>query len=236
MRAQLARASLAALAILGVLPVDAGASPRSADLDYIVAEASLTRSLGEASVNVSRVDDQLCINPSVDFYVCLPRWSALSPTDVGSTVWIDAETPPGTNLSGLDGVTSFDDFVGYITNGEPDWIVAGLDTGGASGGGGESEADFFGVDAGPSGVDLAGYVIDRIGFRVDALSIDSPRSDPNHDGIWTDVSLSGTYLFEGRIAHPGACARGGWESLHAPGGARFQSLVACIRSTAGHGS
>jgi hypothetical protein len=203
--------------------------------DYVVAEAPSIQMGGGANVIASQVLHQLCVQRppfSDEFFVCLPSWSGISVADKGSTLWVDATSPTDSNDSEFHGLTSFEGFVDYITNGEPDWLVSGLSIGGGSGGAGEAEATLFAGAAGPSGVDLAGYAIDRIGFRVDAISIDSPGENPNGNGIWTDARLSGTYLFEGHIAGPSACARGGWEHLHAAGGSGFPDLPSCVRYAA----
>ncbi len=228
---RIAVVSAAFLCFIAVgLPTSAGAAGRpAAGSDYVVAEVPSISMGGGANVVVSQVDHQICVNPPPAF-VCLPSWTGISVADEGTTLWVDATSPTDVNdFEFTPGVTSFEDFVGYITNGDPDWIVSGLMMGGGAGGAGEPEATFFDGAAGPSGVDLAGYVIDRIGFRVDSISIDSPGTDPNGDGVWTDASLSGTYVFEGHIANAGACARDGWESLHAADGGTFSSLVACAR-------
>ena len=126
---------------------------------------------------------------------------------------------------GVDASQVLHDFVDYITNGDPDWVVSGLTIGGGGGASGEPEETLFDGAAGPSGVDLAGYAIDRVGFRVDAISI-------NGDDSYTEASLSGTYVFEGHIANPGACARGGWQKLRAADGSGFPDLLACVRCVA----
>jgi hypothetical protein len=48
------------------------------------------------------------------------------------------------------------------------------------------------------GVDLAGLVISRIGFRLDEFASHTPGSDPNHDGVWTDFTFGATLILEGR--------------------------------------
>jgi PEP-CTERM motif len=43
-----------------------------------------------------------------------------------------------------------------------------------------------------NGIDLQGFQIGSIGLHVDSLTISSPGSNPNGDGIWTDVFFEGT--------------------------------------------
>jgi hypothetical protein len=165
----------------------------------------------------------LCLPPPpapIGFEPCdfLPNL-LISPLVATGTIWTDGSDP------------YFDNIVSEITNG-----VSGLievedraSTGIERSIYGASEPQFFGDQVGPTGVDLAGYTIDRIGFRVDAITIDSPGSDPNGDGIWTDFSLRGAFVFEGRIASADACKNLGWQTLHGPGGRRFMSQGQCIR-------
>jgi hypothetical protein len=128
----------------------------------------------------------------------------------GTTIWADADNP------------AFETFVAYITNGTPDSLAQFLQLGAGVGGVGVSEADFFSRQAGPSGVDLYGYVIHAIGFKVDEASFDSPGSDPNGNGIWTDVTIRGRFLFVGTIAREG-CKGEGWRILRDPDGAHFKN-------------
>ena len=74
------------------------------------------------------------------------------------------------------------------------------------------EADFLGASVGPNGIDLQGYVIDRIGFRLDSLTLSTPGTDPNGNGQWTDFALSGAVLFEGRPFTREWCMKGGWRN------------------------
>ena len=106
----------------------------------------------------------------------------------GITVWADAQTP------------DFPAYVALITNGVKDPAMAMFELGGGDGWAG-FEPQFFGNQVGPNGIDLAGFVIHRIGFRVDSVSIVSPGSDPSHNGVWTDASVAGAFLFEGTCAH-----------------------------------
>lgn len=46
-------------------------------------------------------------------------------------------------------------------------------------------------DDNPNGFGLAGYQIDSISVVFNQLSVNSPGSNPNGDGIWTDVSFIG---------------------------------------------
>jgi hypothetical protein len=105
----------------------------------------------------------------------------------GGTLWVDSATP------------NFDALANLITNGVRDPFSALFEAGAGAGWFG-FEPDFFGPDVGPSGVDLASFVVRRVGYRVDAISFVSPGRDLAHDGIWTDASVDGAFLFVGTCA------------------------------------
>jgi hypothetical protein len=73
---------------------------------------------------------------------------------------------------------------------------------------GSTESGIFGGVLGGNGIDLAGFQIDKVGLRVDSLSIVSPGSNPNGDGQWTDTSGQISFLFEGvrAVPEPSTCA------------------------------
>jgi hypothetical protein len=113
--------------------------------------------------------------------------------DIGTTVYTDAASDP-----------DFTTFVGYLTNGASDTFGRWEYFNGGPGGGGSGgpESMTFGSVPGGNGIDLAGFTIDRIGLRLDALTLNSPGSNPNHNGIWTDVSGSYTLLFQEDVPDP----------------------------------
>jgi hypothetical protein len=84
--------------------------------------------------------------------------------------------------------------VGSLTDGGPGWVgIAFVPA--------DPNQPFipYALDAEPSlpgQVDLAGLEIVRIGFRLDAFSVASPGSDPNGDGIWTDLAYTATLIVE----------------------------------------
>lgn len=113
------------------------------------------------------------------------RWT-LSNADVGQTIYRDAADP------------QFAAFVAHLTNGIDNLCTA--NTFGSTYG--RSESDIFGDVPGGNGIDLAGFQVDKVGLRVDAISIVSPGIDPNNDGRWTDASGQLSFLFEGVRAVP----------------------------------
>ena len=50
-----------------------------------------------------------------------------------------------------------------------------------------------------NGIDLQGTVIDRFALVVNDLNLDSPGSDPNGQGNWTDLRFSVTLSIEGHV-------------------------------------
>jgi hypothetical protein len=63
---------------------------------------------------------------------------------------------------------------------------------------------FAGVGTGP---DLIGYQIQSFGLRVDSLSFQSPGSNPNSDGNWTDYSEQFTLsIYGSQVPEPSSVA------------------------------
>lgn len=190
--------------------------------DYTVASFSFETHSGVAAV-ITSFDGGLCpVPPSESLFCPAPRLVFPGFTTSGTTIWTDANSP------------NFQTIVDELTNGESDvmsWdlIARAGSTDVAESATSGTERDFLDGQVGPSGVDLAGYTIDRIGLRADEVLLDSPGSDPNHNGIWTDFVFRGTFLFEGRIASADACKNGGWQSLHGPDGTSFHNQGQCIR-------
>jgi len=48
-------------------------------------------------------------------------------------------------------------------------------------------------------IDLRGQTVGSVKLVVDQLTIDSPGSDPNHDGIWTDAFFTGDLVFDSDV-------------------------------------
>jgi hypothetical protein len=91
--------------------------------------------------------------------------------------------------SSLNMGASFDAAVALLTNFTlNDYLsdLAGF-TGSGSEGDGTNEA---GV------IDLRGQTVGSVKLVVDQLTIDSPGSDPNHNGLWTDAFFTGSLVFD----------------------------------------
>jgi hypothetical protein len=92
----------------------------------------------------------------------------------------------------------FDSAVGLLTNGIENLAIWRSRLVPHGGGGGRSRWESLFFNARPvegNGIDLQGYTIGTIGFRLDHLSLDSPGTDPNGDGLWTSYDWSGTLFF-----------------------------------------
>ena len=114
----------------------------------------------------------------------------ITSADVGSTY-----------LATSSSDTGFNDVVSWLTNGIEDrfmlfffYISPGYGSGIGGSGIGRGETDIFaGVTL--NGTDLGGYDIEAIAMRVESLWFDSPGSNPNGDGIWTDFGYDLTFTF-----------------------------------------
>jgi hypothetical protein len=117
--------------------------------------------------------------------------------------------------------------VAGFTNGNLDLVQRWTTLVPVSGGAGTivTEAALLGDQVGPSGVDLFGYSIHRIGLRIDAVSLTTPPGNPDE----TDWQLSAALLFQGTIAGATACKDGGWQDLHGVGGRRFKNQGDCMQ-------
>jgi hypothetical protein len=218
-----AAASALALAAFTTATTGTARASSKAPADYVVASLPVDEGHGGMQEVFTFLEAKVCLPapPSpLGFMGCnsLPSL-VISPLVVSGTVWTDGSTPYFQNI--VNAITN--GVSGYIEASETDPI--GFDQFIHAG----SEPQFFGAQVGPSGVDLAGYAIHRIGFRVDSISIESPGTDPNGDRNWTDFSLSGAFIFEGTIASSAACMNGGWETLHGPGGKSFINQGQCVQ-------
>ena len=48
--------------------------------------------------------------------------------------------------------------------------------------------------------DFQGYTIDAFGLKINDISFDSPGTDPNENGLWTDYSFDVTFNIYGSPA------------------------------------
>jgi hypothetical protein len=87
--------------------------------------------------------------------------------------------------------TNFPTFVARLTDGFDDVL--------AMQGHGANEHAWFGDVAGGNGIDLQGFEITAITRTLLFYEVSQPGSDPNGDGIWTDVTKRVKFTIEG---HP----------------------------------
>jgi len=63
------------------------------------------------------------------------------------------------------------------------------------------ESSFFSVYPTEwNGIDFQGYHIDNMSLTVNSITFNSPGSDPNHNGQWTDYSINTTLTVNGSVA------------------------------------
>ncbi len=130
----------------------------------------------------------------------------------GTTVWADSDTP------------GFNEFASTITDGVPNWLWIDFRPTGTPGGGTIL------------GYELAGFVIDRIGLRVDVIAFDS-EIYPGTGTYFTYFSFQGAIVFEGRqkVAAPTSkdqCKNDGWQTFTDPS---FKNEGDCVSFVATHG-
>ena len=194
-----------------VLVATAGASrgSRPAGADYVLAEVSLGNAGGSAGID-NMLNVVFCIDNdgmNCSTHVDALTFPAMTAASAGTTIWAD------TSRGGFDMVVTeltdaAADNLGYQAAtptflAGPGWFL-------------QPEPSFFAGRTGLGGIDLAGYAIHSIGFRVDSVRIASPGEDPNGDGVWTDFGVTGAFVFKGTVASRVACRDGGWQSLRGP--------------------
>jgi hypothetical protein len=57
--------------------------------------------------------------------------------------------------------------------------------------------EWHSLDRSPADPDLAAYALTAVAVVVDSTRVESPGSDPNHDGIWTDGEVFGHLVIYG---------------------------------------
>jgi hypothetical protein len=91
---------------------------------------------------------------------------------------------------------------------------------GGPGLGHSGEAGFFDSQTGPNGIDLAGFTITRVGFRLDSFVLNTSTN------LYT---VSGAWLFEGTPQSPELCKDEGWQTLERSDGTGFKNQGDCIQ-------
>lgn len=107
----------------------------------------------------------------------------------------------------IDTVTAIDDpefavYAALLTDGEDWWLYDRFEFDGGAAGAFHLESvrlDF--TDPNHEGSDLAGYEIESV-TRTITVMLDSPGSDPNGDGIWTDFDVNTLFEIHGTIPEP----------------------------------
>jgi len=188
--------------------------------DYLIAEAPIVSAGGAPTVSAG-LEVSLCVIDLSALGNCFP------PPAMNSIVFIANPAVSGTTIWLQPTDLNFDEVASRFTNGSLDQVQYWTTTVPASGGAGSIliEQGLLDGQVGPSGVDLAGYTIDRIGLRIDSVSLTAPPANPGE----TDWTLSAAILFEGTIASTSSCKKGGWHSLHGPNDRLFGNQGDCIQ-------
>jgi hypothetical protein len=96
----------------------------------------------------------------------------------------------------------YDSVVSLLTDGVNEfanWHYTLYPTGGGGGRSGAEPGLFTTHPQAWNGVDLQGYSIGGIELRLNQLSLQSPGTNPNHDGIWTDYSWDALLTIYGTV-------------------------------------
>ncbi len=130
-----------------------------------------------SSMNFSLNYDANTFGPDAALYA--PR--ALTAADVGQSF----------DMTGADPSV----FFGLLTDGADETLSAAGDTGFSTVSTHTNESVWFSSNSNLTGPDLAGFDVDRVELVLNSLSFDSPGSNPEGDGNWTDVNYGVTYNF-----------------------------------------
>ena len=112
----------------------------------------------------------------------------VTPSDVGRTFTVNAATD-----------SDFNQFANFLTDGNSDAIQLKMGSGtlGSAGSTLGASGNLFGGKP-----DLAGNQINSISMRINSFNLDSPGTDPNGDGVWTDEAFNITLIVEGEPLSP----------------------------------
>lgn len=112
----------------------------------------------------------------------------VTPADVGRTFTVNAATD-----------SDFNQFASFLTDGNSDAIQLKMGSGtlGSAGSTLGASGNLFGGKP-----DLAGNQINSISMRINSFNLDSPGSNPNGDGVWTDEAFNVTLIVDGEPLSP----------------------------------
>lgn len=115
--------------------------------------------------------------------------TSVTPADVGRTFTATQDNDP-----------NFNDFAALLTDGRLDRVTLSFGSGslGISGLFLTKSGRLFGGNP-----DLVGNTINSVTLQINSLTLNTPGTNPNGDGIWTDYSFNGTVIVDGQpIADP----------------------------------
>lgn len=117
---------------------------------------------------------------------------AFTSNDVGSVFYLTAVEDPDFTVLASNLVNGQADRIGYTWHYNPIY----------PGDPGTQQYEDYMLAGSPfltNGIDLQGTVIDGFSLRINDLVLDSPGSDLNGDGNWTDLRFSMTLSIEGHV-------------------------------------
>jgi hypothetical protein len=130
----------------------------------------------------------------------------VDPSMVGTTVWNDLSDPEVRTVADY-WTNGTDDFVYLLHNGSGDGFF---------------ESVWLGDQVGPGRVDLQGFNITRIGFRLDEYT-------KTFDGELFVNHVSGAFLFEADHVAQTLCKNGGWKTRYRSDGTAFRNQGDCLQ-------
>jgi len=209
-----------AAAVAATFATPSSAQAVLAGVPVVVTAVPVSMEFGTSSV-APRWEVRLdtCANPppcpvDVDFTV-----GEVHSGSAGAILWADQST------------AGFGPLTAYLTDGTSGllgWGVLGPISPSFAVGTESFTTESLFLNSDPGGSDLQGWSLSRIGFAVEAATIDSPGQDLNHNGLWTDVNVSGTFLFEAMLLDHKDCMNDEWRNLRRPDLSQFRSLGDCI--------
>jgi hypothetical protein len=116
-------------------------------------------------------------------------WGVVATSDVGETFTQSPVTSP-----------HFDLFASLLTSGTDDFLIIWVhfpDIVGGSGGTGSLESQWLNKFIQTETADFYGWQVTEISLTINSLTIDTPGSNPNGDGIWTDYVYDVTFTIYG---------------------------------------
>ncbi len=124
---------------------------------------------------------------SSEVYLTIRDYRDASGTAIFNHLILD-NSSVGQTFVGLSTSPAYMAFVNSLTSGHPYYFVS---TGNLSGSRGGGSTSFFSQFRDENGniVDLLNQKIESLSLHIDSIRLETPGTNPNHDGQWTNVTL-----------------------------------------------